>query len=85
MAGRVEQARAVLGQLEALARERYVSPYHMAYVYTGLGEQDTAMDWLERAYTERAGAPYGIKGSFLFTTLRWHARFQALLRKMNLA
>jgi hypothetical protein len=57
----------------------------MAYVYTGLGDQDTAIDLLERAYEERAGSVYGIKGSFLFTTLRSHPRFRALLGKMNLA
>jgi adenylate cyclase len=84
LVGKVGQAREVLRQLEELSRQRYVSPYHMAYVYTGLGEQDTAMDWLERAYEERAGAVYGIKGSFLFTTLRAHPRFAALLKKMNL-
>jgi hypothetical protein len=43
------------------------------------------MDFLERAYQERAGSVYGIKGSFLFTTLHSHPRFTALLRKMNLA
>jgi tetratricopeptide (TPR) repeat protein len=85
LVGEVGRAREVLKQLEGLSRQQYVSPYHMAYVYTGLGEQDAAMDWLERAYEERAGAIYGIKGSFLFTTLRSHPRFQALLRRMNLA
>jgi len=84
LVGKVGQAREVLRQLEELSRQRYVSPYHMAYVYTGLGEQDTAMDWLERAYEERAGAIYGIKGSFLFTTLRSHPRFTSLLKKLNL-
>jgi eukaryotic-like serine/threonine-protein kinase len=83
--GRTEQAREVLRRLEQMARERYVSPYHMAYVYTGLGEQETAIGWLERAHEERAGSVYGIKGSFLFTTLRAHPRFLALLAKMNLA
>jgi hypothetical protein len=43
------------------------------------------VDCLERAYEERAGSVYGIKGSFLFTPLRPHPRFQALLGKMNLA
>jgi hypothetical protein len=57
----------------------------MAYVYTGLGERDRAMDYLERAYEERAGAVFGIKGSFLFTTLRSHPRFRPLLGKMSLA
>jgi serine/threonine-protein kinase len=83
--GRTDEARAVLRRLEELSRQRYVSPYHMAYVHAGLGEDDRAMDWLERAYEERAGAIFGIKGSFLFTTLRAHPRFQALLRKMKLA
>jgi len=57
----------------------------MAYVYTGLGDADRAMDALERSYAERAGSIYGIKGSFLFTSLRAHPRFKALLARMNLA
>ncbi|MGH2608066.1 MAG: TPR end-of-group domain-containing protein, partial [Tepidiformaceae bacterium] len=79
------RARDVLRQLEKPSPPRYVSPYGVAYVYTGLGEHERAIDWLERAYEERAGAMYGIKGSFLFAPLRSHPRFQALLRKMNLA
>jgi eukaryotic-like serine/threonine-protein kinase len=83
--GHQERAREIAGQLEAMSRLRYVSPYHRAFVYAGLGEDDTAIDWLERAYQERAGAIYGVKGSFLFASLRWHPRFVALLEKMNLA
>jgi tetratricopeptide (TPR) repeat protein len=84
MAGRLDEARDILRKLHALAKERHVSPYHFAYVYAGLGENDAAIDWLEKAYDQREGAIYGIKGSFLFTGLRSHPRFQALLRKMNL-
>ncbi len=82
--GKVEQARGVLRELEEMSKHRYVSPYHLAYVYVGLGEDDIAVDCLERAYDERTGAVYGIKHSFLFTTLHPHPRFQALLQKMNL-
>src|SRR5216117_1940658 len=84
LVGQGERARDVLRQLQGLSQRRYVSPYHMAYVYTGLGESERALDSLERAYEERTGGLYGIKGSFLFTTLRSHPRFTALLRKMNL-
>ena len=84
MTGKTANAQEVLRQLEQLSQDRYVSPYHMAYVYTGLGEADRAMDFLERAFEERAGYVHGIKGSFLFTTLHSHPRFQVLLRKMNL-
>jgi len=85
IAGHLEKAREVLRQLEELSRQRFVSPYHMAVVYTGLGEQERAIDWLERAYEGRSGPVYSIKGSFLFTALRAHPRFLALLEKMNLS
>jgi tetratricopeptide (TPR) repeat protein len=85
MAGQPDRAREILGRLQAQAAERYVSPYHLAYIYTGLGEFESAMDHLEQAQTLRSGAIYGIKGSFLFTPLHGHPRFEALLRSMNLA
>jgi len=58
--------------------------YHFAHIYTGLGEDETAIDCLERAFEERSGGIYGVKGSYLFAALRNHPRFQALLRRMNL-
>ena len=84
LVGKTQEARAVLEELEELSQQRYVSPYHMAYVHTGLDERDKAIDCLERAYEERAGWVGGIKGSFLFASLHSHPRFSALLRKMNL-
>jgi TolB-like protein/Flp pilus assembly protein TadD len=84
IAGNTARAREILQQLEAHAQNRYVSPYHIAYVYTGLGEADTAMDWLERAVAERTGPAYSVKGSFLLTRLHRHPRFRALLRRMKL-
>jgi serine/threonine protein kinase/tetratricopeptide (TPR) repeat protein len=84
MTGKLGEARDVLRRLDELSRQRYVSPYHMAYVYTGLGEHDKALDLLDTAVEERAGGIYGIKGSFLFTPLRSHPRFKALLKRMNL-
>lgn len=84
MSGKPEKAREILRELEERAQRAYVSPYHLAYVHTGLGDAERAMDWLERAVAERTGAAYGIKGSFLFAPLRAHPRFRALLRQMNL-
>jgi serine/threonine-protein kinase len=85
LSGNPDRAREILGELEAQSGTRYVAPYHMAYVHTGLGQHDRAMDYLERAFEQRAGAVYGIKGSFLFAPLRSHPRFVALLRRMHLA
>ena len=85
LTGDMPRARDVLARLHAMAETRFVTPYHFAYIYTGLGELEKAIDLLEVAVEERAGGAYGIKGSFLFTPLRGHPRFTALLRKMNLA
>ena len=84
MAGNAAKAREILRELEERARGAFVSPYHFAYVYAGLGDSDRAMDWLERAVAERTGPAYSIKGSFLLTPLHTHPRFRALLRQMKL-
>ena len=65
--------------------KRYVSPYHWRTSTPGWASRiRRSRSWSE-AYEERAGNVYGIKGSFLFTSLKEHPRFQALLAKMNLA
>jgi serine/threonine-protein kinase len=85
LAGNVERAREVLDTLEDCSHELYVPPYYFAYVHTGLGDTERALDYLERAVAERAGPAYSIKGSFLLAPLRGHPRFRALLQQMNLA
>jgi serine/threonine-protein kinase len=84
MSGNREKARSILRELEERAGRQYISPYHFAYVHAGLGEAEQAIDYLERAVAARTGPASGIKGSFLFTGLREHPRFRALLRRMNL-
>lgn len=84
LAGKTEKARAVLRNLEQRAKKGFVSPYHFAYVYVGLGDVDRALDLLEEAVAKRTGPTYGIKGSFLLERLHSHPRFRALLRDMNL-
>ena len=76
---------ATLRDLETKAESTYVSPFHFAYVYAGLGQDDRAIDWLERAVTERAGPVVGLKGSFLFSSLHAHPRFRTILRELHLA
>jgi serine/threonine-protein kinase len=84
LAGDTKGAREILLQLEARVQTGYVAPYHLAYIHTGLGDEQRALDLLERSLEERAAAIYGIKGSFLFAPLRRHPRFRALLTRLNL-
>lgn len=84
MAGQTSRARDVLRTVEQRARSDYVSPYHLAYIHTGLGDAERALDCLERAVAQRTGPAYAIKASFLFAPLHGHPRFEALLQRMHL-
>ena len=56
-----------------------------ALVHGGLGEQDAAMDWLERG-ADRHDIPVTVVGTHpAYDSLRTRPRFQALLERMGLA
>jgi TolB-like protein/Tfp pilus assembly protein PilF len=84
LAGKQAKAQEILRDMEARAKRTYVSPYHLVYAYMGVGDPERALDFLERAVSERGGPTYGIKSSFLFIPLRSHPRYRALLRSMKL-
>jgi TolB-like protein/Flp pilus assembly protein TadD len=83
-AGRREEARGMLRELQQLAAERPVSAYDFAVVQAGLGEKQTALDSLDKAFTERATGVRWLKVESLFDGLRREPRFQALLRQVGL-
>jgi TolB-like protein/Tfp pilus assembly protein PilF len=51
--GDVVQARALLDELVAASRSRYVSPYAIALLYNALGDHDETFAWLERGFEAR--------------------------------
>ena len=61
-----------------------VNEVQVALILLRLKENERALDWLERAFdTHNPNLP-GINNRRPFDPLRGHARFQALLRRMNL-
>lgn len=82
--GRTDEARAVLSAMLAKAREGFISPAMVALVHVGLGERESALAALDRAYEER-----DIRLAFLHMDHRWNAlrvesRFVALSHKLAL-
>ena len=83
VSGKRDEAKQVLGQLDELSSEIYVPEYGRAVIYTGLGDKDKAMEWLEKAYNERCFLTWlGVDP--IFDPLRDDARFQSMLEKLGL-
>jgi serine/threonine protein kinase/Flp pilus assembly protein TadD len=83
LAGRRQDALAVLDRLKKLSPRLHLDPYIVALLYDGLGDNDRATEWLERAYRERSPQMPFAKIEFWSDSLRADPRFQNLLRRMN--
>jgi len=79
------RARALLLRLENQARHQYVDPDAFALIYAGLGNKDKAFEWLTRAIDDREAWVTFINAEPMLDNLRLDARFQELLRRMDLA
>jgi adenylate cyclase len=76
------KAEQILRELEDLAKQRYVSPANRASVYLGLGENEKALDWLEKAYDDQDPIFWWINGDQLYDSVRQAPRFEALFQKV---
>jgi len=81
--GRKREALGLLHELQALAKRRYVDSAYFASIYVALGENDQALEWLERAYQERSSEMMWLKVESDWDPLRSDPRFQDLVRRMN--
>jgi TolB-like protein/Flp pilus assembly protein TadD len=82
--GRPAEADAALGRLER-ADSKKVPPFHVAAVYAHRGNNDRALEWLDRQYAsdpESLSAFIDLQPEFV--TLRGDKRFQALRTKLRL-
>ena len=83
--GQRAPARKALADLLELAKRRYVSPFDIAVVYAGLGENDRALEWLGKATEDRSLEMIFLKVDPRFDGLRGMGRFGELLRRVGLA
>jgi serine/threonine-protein kinase len=83
--GKRREAKQILQDLQHPSVAEYVSPFCVALVYTGLGDEDQALAWLDRAYEERSHWLVYAKVWPLLDDLRSNARFAALLGRVGLS
>ena len=74
-----------LDRLQALARDRYVSPYTIAMHHIVLGEDDQALRQLEQAYAARSPAMVLLPTDPLFERLRSNPRYTQLVEQIRSA
>ncbi len=82
-AGKEGEARTILEELETRSRRGYVSPVGIALVHLGLGDQEGALAWLEKAY--QAHDFDLVTRQPRLDPLRAEPRFQDLMRRVGLA
>jgi tetratricopeptide (TPR) repeat protein len=83
-AGRTTEAVQILGDLTKLAKQKYVAPYFFAGIHIGLGENDRAIECLEKAYEEHCHSLIYLHLDPSMEGLRDDPRFQDLLRRVGL-
>jgi serine/threonine protein kinase/tetratricopeptide (TPR) repeat protein len=83
-AGRREEALEILGQLQGFPTNRDVSPFYLAVIHAGLGNQKLAIDHLEDACEERYNWVIWLGSEPMFDDLRKEERFAQLLRRIGL-
>jgi adenylate cyclase len=85
VSGNREAAQKIIAELQELAKTKYISSFQIASIYAGLGENDQAFAWLEKAYEERSPELVNLKVEPSFDNLRSDPPFIELARRMGLA
>src|SRR6266849_3179469 len=67
-----------------LAKQKYVAPYFFAGIYIGLGENDRAIEYLEKCYEEHSHWLIYLHIDPSMDVLRDNQGFQGLLRRVGL-
>ena len=82
--GNREGAEQIIEEMIALSKTGYVPSYLIGIIYVGLGENDKAFEWLDKAYDEGYGfLTYLIVGP-IFDPVRSDPRFMKLARRVGL-
>jgi len=84
--GKKAEGENILRGLERESKSAHLSPYMIATIYAGLGQNDRAFEFLEKAYSERSlDLSWFLKADPRIDNLRSDARFQSLLRRVGLS
>ena len=78
------RAKLALERLEQLGKHRTLDSLSFAVAYIGVGNNDEAFAWLEKAYAEHSSSLTALKVDPTYDPLRSDPRFQELVRRVGL-
>ena len=84
VSNRANEARKILDELNTVGQHKYVAPHFFAGICIGLGENDRAIDYLEKSYQEHSHWLIYLHIDPSMDELRSHPRFQDLLQRVGL-
>jgi TolB-like protein/DNA-binding winged helix-turn-helix (wHTH) protein/Tfp pilus assembly protein PilF len=84
VAGNAADAEKLREDLIRRSSQQYVSPFYVALIFTGLKENEKALDWLDKAYQDRSNPLIFLKVDPELDPLRSSPRFQDLQRRIGL-
>jgi TolB-like protein/DNA-binding winged helix-turn-helix (wHTH) protein/Tfp pilus assembly protein PilF len=82
LAGRRGEAQQILD--EAKKRDKYFPAYDIALIYVGLGQKDSAFEWLDKAVEERSPWLIHLTVDPRFDPIRLDPRFKNLIQRIGL-
>ena len=82
--GKRREAEEIIKKLQEISRQRYFSPYWIAVAYAGLGDNDQAFQYFEKAFEDRYFIMIWINSDPRFDNLRSDPRFADLVRRIGL-
>jgi TolB-like protein/DNA-binding winged helix-turn-helix (wHTH) protein/Flp pilus assembly protein TadD len=82
LAGRADEARRLIDELQKLSQRKYVASVDIAAAFLGLGEKNQALTLLEKAVQERSPRLLFLGVDPRFDVLRSDARFQLLAKRV---
>lgn len=82
VAGEKDTALKIANDLEERSLSTYVSPYYCGLVYAGLGDNNLAFEWLERAFDQHSSPLMYLRVEPQLDSLRNDPRFDQLLNRL---
>jgi len=82
VAGEKDKALKIANDLEERSLSAYVSPYYCGLVYAGLGDNNLAFEWLERAFDQHSSPLMYLRVEPQLDSLRNDPRFDRLLNRL---